>query len=698
MDDKEGPIKKGARLRALWRRVGKRQPLLISLLLLCVVVSVLVLEYVPRSFRFEVGKPSPETVISPRGFEVEDVAETERARESERRRIADLFINPQAQEQALEELEGFLDLSRSVAREGGDISAQVESLRQRGGKDLGEDTLRTILALDEGEAASFYTAVANQLASAMEKPIAPDALQEAREEIRAGKEPTHLGGDASRAAVELAAALLRTNTPYSRAVIERDMEAAANGVPPVTVRFETGQRIVGKGDIITPLILEALNEAGALSPVGTYQQVLGMTLMVLFLYAMSVYFFAVFRRDVAADWRLTATICLIFLVFFALARIFAVFADENPIWGYLVPLALVGMLSAILFDRLTSLFLVGAGSVVTALVLKGNLNLTVAALLGGMAGMMLVRGVRTREDLMRAAAEVSLATAAVAMITTVMIRELRVVPLAGLAGLGNGVLSGLLVLGSIPVLERLSGMVTPMHLLELASPDQPLMKELISKAPGTYSHSVVVGNLAAAAAQEIGADALLARVGAYYHDVGKIKRSAFFVENQPRGFNGHDRIKPNLSALVISSHVREGVELARKHRLPREIIDIIRQHHGTTLIRYFYARALEEGTEGVSESRFRYPGERPRSKEAALVMLADAVEASAKAMDKPSAVKLEQTARNIIEERLRDGQLAESNLTLGDLERIALAFTRILSGMYHERVEYPVLVKREGAS
>ncbi|MDI6829924.1 MAG: HDIG domain-containing protein [Actinomycetota bacterium] len=682
---------------ALWRRVGKRQPLLISLLLLCVVVSVLVLEYVPRSFRFEVGKPSTETVISPRSFEVEDAAETERARENERRRIADLFINPQAQAQALEELEGFLDLSRSVAREGGAISAQVETLRQRGGKDLGEDTLRTILSLDEEEAASFYTAVANQLASAMEKPVAPDALQEAREEIRSGKESTHLGGVASQAAAELAAALLRTNTPYSRAVIERDMEAAANGVPPVTVRFETGQRIVGKGDIITPLILEALNEAGALSPVGTYQQVLGMTLMVLFLYAMSLYFFAVFQRDIAADWRLAATVCLVFLVFFALARIFAVFADENQIWGYLVPLALVGMLSAILFDRLTSLFLVGVGSVVTALVLKGNLNLTVAAMLGGMAGMMLVRGVRTREDLMRAAAEVSLATAAAAMITSAMTRELRVLPLAGLAGLGNGTLSGLLVLGSIPVLERLSGMVTPMHLLELASPDQPLMKELISKAPGTYSHSVVVGNLAAAAAQEIGADALLARVGAYYHDIGKIKRSAFFVENQPRGFNGHDRIKPNLSALVISSHVREGVELARKHRLPREIIDIIRQHHGTTLIRYFYARALEEGTEGVSESRFRYPGERPRSKEAALVMLADAVEASAKALGKPSAVKLEQAARDIIEERLRDGQLAESNLTLGDLERIALAFTRILSGMYHERVEYPVLVKREGA-
>jgi putative nucleotidyltransferase with HDIG domain len=342
--------------------------------------------------------------------------------------------------------------------------------------------------------------------------------------------------------------------------------------------------------------------------------------------------------------------------------------------------------------------MVAMGGAVTALVLKGNIYLTVAALLGGMAGVMLTRRVRTREDLMRAAAGGSLVVSAISMITAVMIKELRYVPLAGLAGLGSGILSGLLTIGAIPVLERLSGIFTPMHLMELASPDQPLMKELISKAPGTYSHSVIVGNLAAAAAQEIGADSLIARVGSYYHDIGKTKRSAFFVENQPRGFNGHEKIKPNLSALVISSHVREGVELAKKYRLPREIVDIIRQHHGTSLIRYFYARALEEGTEGVSENRFRYPGEKPRSKEAALVMLADAVEAAAKALEKPNAVKLEQVTRSIIEERLQDGQLSDSNLTMGDLERIALAFTRILAGMYHERVEYPVLLKKEDAS
>lgn len=671
---------------------------MVSLALLMVVIAMLVMEYVPRSLRFEVGKPSTETVISTRAFDVEDTVETERARQEERERIAGLFVNPQAQAQALEELDEFIILSRNTAGGEGDIPSKVESLRRQGGISLDDDTLRTIVSIPEEEVASFHTAVANLLTSAMEDPVSPDGLKEVRDRILAGNGQSQLTGNARKAAEVLAASLLRTNTPYSGETIERDMHTAAEAVRPVMVRYESGQRIVGKGEIITPLILNALEEAGALSPVSTYQQVMGIALMVLLLYAMTAYFFAVFRPDITANWRHTATVCLIFLVFFALARTFAVFADENVLWGYLVPLAMVGMLLAILFDRFTALFMVVIGGAATALVLKGNVYLSVAALLGGIAGVMLVRKVHTREDLMRAAAWVSLVLALVAAVTVTMIKELRFLPLAGLAGLGGGVLSGLLALGAIPVLERLSGILTPMHLLELASPDHPLLKELISKAPGTYSHSVIVGNLAAAAAQEIGADALLARVGSYYHDIGKVKRSSFFVENQPHGRNSHEHIKPNLSALVISSHVKEGVEMAKEHRLPREIVDIIRQHHGTTLIRYFYARALEEGQEGVNESGFRYPGERPRSKEAALVMLADAVEATAKSLEKPSAVKLEQVARSIIGERLEDGQLADTSLTLGDLEKITLEFTRILSGMYHERVEYPVLLKKEGAS
>ena len=454
------------------------------------------------------------------------------------------------------------------------------------------------------------------------------------------------------------------------------------------------------GELITPLTLASLSEAGALSPVGNYQQVMGISLLVLVLYVLIVLFFNRFRPEISGNWRVVAMICLVFLTFCLFCRLFSILADENPLWGYLIPLALVGMVLSILNDHLVALFMVIMGGILTGLFLKGNFYLTVAALLGGLAGVVLVMKVRTREKLMRYAAEATLFIAFVSMVTASLTKDLRFILLAGLMGVGNGVLTGLLTLGSLPVLERISGITTPIHLHELVSPDQPLMKELISKAPGTYSHSVIVGNLADAAAREMDADPLLARVGAYYHDIGKIKRSAFFVENQPQGFNGHEKLKPQLSALVITAHVKEGVDLARENHLPKEVIDIIQQHHGTSLIRYFYARALEEGSgeDAVSESRFRYPGEKPQSKEAAAVMLADAIEAAAKAMEKPTPVKLEQLVRSLIDERLKDGQLSESNLTMGDVEKMTRAFVRILNSMYHERVEYPVLVKEEGVS
>lgn len=422
--------------------------------------------------------------------------------------------------------------------------------------------------------------------------------------------------------------------------------------------------------------------------------------MVIVLYAMALVFFKRFRPDIAGNWRVVAMICLVFLAFCVSCRVCAVFIDENPLWGYLIPLALVGLILAVLLDDLVALFMVVSGGILTGLFVKGNIYLTFSALLGGIAAALLVTEIRKREDLIRAAVEISLILAVISMITASLIKDMRFILLAGLLGLGNGAVTAVLTLGLLPVLERISGITTPMHLLELASPDQPLMRELVSKAPGTYTHSVIMGNLANAAALEIGADAQLARVGSYYHDIGKIKRSSFFVENQPSGSNGHVNLKPNLSALVITAHVKEGVELAREYHLPQEVVDIIRQHHGTSLVRYFYARALEEGggADAVSESRFRYPGEKPQSKEAALVMLADAVEAAAKALEKPTPVKLEQLVKSLVEERLEDGQLSESNMTMGDLEKMSKAFVRVLSGMYHERIEYPVLVKEEGVS
>jgi putative nucleotidyltransferase with HDIG domain len=210
------------------------------------------------------------------------------------------------------------------------------------------------------------------------------------------------------------------------------------------------------------------------------------------------------------------------------------------------------------------------------------------------------------------------------------------------------------------------------------------------KAPGTYNHSIVAANLAESAAELIGARPLLTRVGCYYHDVGKIKRPFFFVENQLRGENPHDHTNPDLSRLIITAHVKDGVELAKQNQLPPEIVDIIREHHGTSVVTYFFHRAQQvQGKEKVPESRFRYAGEKPQTKEAALVMLADCVEAAARTIHKPSSSRLEQLIKKIVRDKLEDGQLDESLLTMRDLEKITKNFVQGLTTIYHSRIVYP---------
>lgn len=232
------------------------------------------------------------------------------------------------------------------------------------------------------------------------------------------------------------------------------------------------------------------------------------------------------------------------------------------------------------------------------------------------------------------------------------------------------------------------GLAEDIRLLEFASPAHPLMKELITRAPGTYTHSVATANLAEAAAESIGADPLLTRVGAYYHDIGKIRRPVYFFENQQPGFNPHDDARPQLSAVIITAHVNDGLELARKHRLPSKIQAIIRQHHGTSLVRYFYNKAAALDA-GVFEADFRYQGEKPTSKESALIMLADSSEAAVRALQRPTEERVRAVVRSIVEEKLADGQLDESPLTVGDMERVVDTYSRMLTSMYHARCEYP---------
>jgi putative nucleotidyltransferase with HDIG domain len=261
-------------------------------------------------------------------------------------------------------------------------------------------------------------------------------------------------------------------------------------------------------------------------------------------------------------------------------------------------------------------------------------------------------------------------------------------------GLVGGVLSSVLTIGTLPFLETTFDIITPIKLLELSNPSQPLLRRLLIEAPGTYYHSILVGNLSEAAAEEVEANSLLCRIGAYYHDIGKLKRPYFFKENQITKDNPHDKITANLSALIITSHVKDGIEMARKYKLPSSVINIIHQHHGNTLVAYFYHRALNsEGSEQVTEDKFRYLFPKPQTKEAAIVMLADSVEAYIRSLTEPTQEQVEAGVKKIIRDKLQDGQLEQCDLTLKDLDNIARAFVKVLAGIFHDRIEYPETAK-----
>lgn len=252
-------------------------------------------------------------------------------------------------------------------------------------------------------------------------------------------------------------------------------------------------------------------------------------------------------------------------------------------------------------------------------------------------------------------------------------------------------------MGLLPFYESIFGVVTNIKLLELSNPNQPLMKRLLMEAPGTYHHSMMVANLAESATEAVGGNAVLSRVGAYYHDIGKIKRPYFFGENQMGKDNPHNKIKEDLSALIILSHTKDGVELAKEHNIPKVLQDIMVQHHGTTLVKYFYYKAKNaaDNPEDIKEEDFRYSGPIPNTKESGIIMLADSVEAAVRSISELNKLKIEEMVNNIINDKINTNQLIDCDLTLKDIEIIRQSFLKSLNSIYHQRIEYPTERKRD---
>jgi putative nucleotidyltransferase with HDIG domain len=515
-----------------------------------------------------------------------------------------------------------------------------------------------------------------------------------------------LGAAAKQALADLAASFVDANVYYDREATNRARQDAERAVKPIYVRVEQGDLLVHKGRRVTPEQVAKLQTAhrATRAQLGV-AELLGLiviaSLIAFFLYRYTRYH----QRSFKKVEHLHALVLLMIVSMLLLARLIQWLAwnvaedldapfNQIGSYSYLIPVGAGSILVALLANgRIATVYsafvalLFGAAS-------RWDPYLMLWAMLVQCAGVYAITTYRERAALLRA----GLVVGGVGAVTAVALETLRGSPhtlshlyAGALAFIGGAVGVGLLISFSLPLLERVFHVLTDIRLLELSNVANPLLSELALKAPGSYNHSLVVGTLAEEASRAIGANPLFCRVAAFYHDIGKMNKPEYFVENQ-RGVNPHDRLSPSMSALIIASHVKEGIRLAREAGLPEQIVDIIPQHHGTRLMTYFYEKARSQADPAlgpVKEEDFRYPGPKPLTREAAIFMLADAIEAAARTIDEPTANRLSEMIRKVTSSIVLDGELDSCDLTFHDLDRIQGAFLRCLVSMYHHRVDYP---------
>jgi putative nucleotidyltransferase with HDIG domain len=509
-------------------------------------------------------------------------------------------------------------------------------------------------------------------------------------------------------AVTLVSAHLRPNLVIDEEATRARKAAVREAVKPVSITILQGESIVRPGDVVTPDVQEKLEALGELRLEIDWYAVAGKGIFSFLLAVGFGVYIGLTQRQQLGSIRPLMMIVVLSVATIVLARFLAV-SGWN--WLYAFPLALIGLLLAALFNTSLALFMIGL-LVLPIAISGGGLLPGFTLLIGSVAGIFAIgRGERSRSFIVAGMA-VAVATA-LAAVGLALAESGAVTPdelaVRALLGVLNGAISTVIALGLYNAVGHIAGVVTPLQLMELAHPAQPLLRKLIREAPGTYYHSVAVGNLAESAAEAIGADALLLRVASYYHDIGKTIRPFFFTDNQSDRENVHNDLDPETSADIIAGHVREGVVLARKAGLPEPIIDFIATHHGTSVIKHFYQLALQQ-SDTVDIERFRYPGPRPQTREQAVMMLADTVEATVRSKFQygkiissrdgsgrhSDAQTLAELVGSIIDERIKSGQIDESPLTLQDLARIRQAFVTTLQGIYHPRVEYtPQIVRTQ---
>jgi len=691
------------------------QRLLIGLLTILIAFAIIENGAVPRKYKLVLGDKSPYDITATR--DVENKLKTE-----ENARVAAEAVPPVMKRldnvpiDVLNTVDDFMttifnaknNLEKSIKEQGIDKNHQdykqkLELEQEIAATSLGNELKKLNILLSEEQVQYLISKTSEEqldnfkkitrelISGTMKEDINKDELANKIDAVQNSYQDTDLSQELKNIGALFAKAVLKPNSTVDIELTESKKEEAYQNAKKIKVNISEGSRIVSVGDIVTEDRLKVLEELNLLET-GKFDFVFaaGIFMILLLLASLLILYMNFFCRKVLASRSDIILISVIILLTLIVAMVMNVY---SPL---LIPVFIAAMLISILVDVKLAIVVNFILAIAISFITKGNLTFMYMAIISGSFSAFIVARANQRSKLSAAGIFIAginiLIIASMGIISESTIRT--VVRECMLASI-NGVVSIILTIGLLPFLESTFNIITPLKLLELANPNQPIIKRLLMEAPGTYHHSLMVGNLAEVATEAIEGNALLARVGAYYHDIGKLKRPNFFMENQLSD-NPHDRMTANLSTLVITSHTQDGVEMAEKYKIPLAIRDIIAQHHGTTLVAYFYHKAKKNDRgESVKQEDFRYSGPKPTSKEAAVVMLADAVEAAVRSMIDKTEGKIEGLVRKIIKDKLDDGQLDMCELTLKDMDDIAKGFMRVFSGFFHEREEYPDIKVRK---
>ncbi len=681
-----------------WQRIHRHDSLALILLIVtslaAYAVLVLPLSLRPSSLPLSAGQVSTQDLQAPVDVEYISDVRTNQAREAAERAVQPIYTPPD-QSIARRQISRLRSSLETIVAIRGDLvmtySQKQADLAALPDLSLDEETIGRILGLSDQRWNSTQQDALRVLEQVMRSSV--------REENLAGVQANIplivsfvLSEDQAAIVVALVTPFVMPNSFFSSELTEAARQQARQLVEPVTRTYLAGETVVARGKVLTEADMEALAKLGLVRPSNPLLEYVGTAAMVVVIMTFVGIYFHRRRPAFYNDSRSLILISILFIVFLSASRLVI---PNRAILPYVFPLPAFGLLIATLFGPGGALVLSLVISVLAAYGLPNSLDLTIFYLMASLTGLLSLGKARRISSFAWAALVSAIAGLAVIAAYRLPAGTLDWVGYLTLAGasLLNGVASASVALMLQYLLAEFLGLTTGLSLLEISRPDAPLLQYFLRHAPGTYQHSLMVSNLVEQAAEKLGMDALLVRVGALYHDVGKAVNPAFFIENQlPDNLNPHDDVDAETAAASVIRHVTDGVVLARKYRLPRRITDFMLEHHGTLLARYHHSRAVREAggdASKVDASKFRYPGPRPRSRETALLMLADSVEARTRSEGARTDAEIRAVVQKAIDACQKEGQLADTRFTLKDLTVITEAFVTTLTGLYHPRIAYP---------